>query len=450
LDCGGDPGIVYADDPEIEMKDYQDKKVTVVGLGRSGRAAAWLLNSLGARVSVTEEKSSSDFIDLARSLEAEGISVELGRHSPSFIEDRDLIVVSPGVRCDSRPCLWAQNSGIELISEIELGFSLCPAPVIAITGTNGKTTTTTLLGEVMRSCGFNAHVLGNIGTSFTECVLEIKKQDYVCLEVSSFQLERIKRFHPHVAVILNLTPDHLDRYKSLNEYYEAKARICWNQGPLDWVVLNSENAFLKAMALRVNSQVVFFDRFQEAGRRFDQNQLAVLACAKILKIEDDVVFEVFERFKGIEHRFESLGEVGGVEFINDSKATNMDSTAWALNHLTRPAVLIVGGRDKGSDFSGLRDLVRRKVKAAILVGEASERIAQAWEGALPCIQTKDFQSAVHLAYQQARPGECVLLSPMCKSFDMFKDYEHRGRVFKEIVERKFGTHPIFLDAGRGT
>lgn len=416
------------------MNLFRGKKITVVGLGRSGLSAAKLLKIKEAQVSVTEGARSLDLEAAAQQLKVLGVDVELGVHSRRFIEGRDMIVVSPGVRYDALPCLRAREMGIEIISEIELAFLCCPATIIAITGTNGKTTTTTLVSKIINASGAKAYCVGNIGTPFAQEVLGMNQGDFVSLEVSSFQLEKIKKFHPKVAVILNVTPDHMDRYADMEEYRGAKERIFMNQSSEDWLIVNGGDPVLKKMAQKAGSRVVFFDR-SEYSKEFNQNQLAVLAVAKVLGIKEDVVLNVFKDFKGVEHRMEHVGEVEGIEFINDSKATNIDSTIWALHNIKKPAVLIAGGRDKGSDFFSLRELVRQKVKSVVLIGEASERIYQAWEDVLHCQKARGLEEAVKWAYHNAKAGECVLFSPMCKSFDMFTNYEHRGCVFKDIVNR---------------
>lgn len=416
------------------MKSYKNLKVTVVGLARSGMAAARLLKRSGVSVSLTEKKNTPDLEKLAVQLRAEGIGVELGAHSRSFIEGRGLLVISPGVRPDADPVKWAREAGIEVISEIELAFSFCQAPVIAITGTNGKTTTTTLIGEVIKASGAKAHVLGNIGTPFSSAVLSISKEDIVSLEVSSFQLEAIKTFHPKVAAILNITPDHLDRYAGIEDYLKAKKRIFMNQDKNDFLVLNYGDEALRILAAEAKSKVLFFNK-ESSEKEFDQNQMAVLAVAKALGIDRKVCLEVFKDFKGVEHRLEFVRNLKGIDFVNDSKATNIDSTIWALRNIKKPAVLIAGGRDKGSDFASIRGLVKEKIREVVLVGEANERIAAAWDKLLPISQVKTFQEAVAVAYSKAKSGEIVLFSPMCKSFDMFTDYEHRGRTFKELVNQ---------------
>ncbi len=416
------------------MISYQDKKVTVVGLARSGLAAARLLKKLGADVTVTEAKRSEPYERLARELGEEGVAVELGGHSRAAVAGRDLLVLSPGVRLDASPVVWAGEEHIEIVSELELAASVCPAAIVAITGTNGKTTTTTLVGEVLKAAGRRAFVLGNIGTPFSAKVLEMKKEDYVSLEVSSFQLETIHAFHPRVAVILNVTPDHLDRYRDAADYLEAKKRVYMNQDRADWLILNETDAVLRALAAEAPAHVLFFGKNAQDAE-FDQNQQAVLAVAAALGLDRRVCLEVFKNFKGVEHRIEFVRVLDGVEYLNDSKATNIDSTVWALRNIKKPVILIAGGRDKGSDFASIGELVRQKVKFVVLVGEASDRIAAAWHDVVPLEQVTTFEQTVRCARQHARTGDCVLFSPMCKSFDMFTDYEHRGRTFKEIVGR---------------
>jgi len=414
------------------MRSYRGKRVTVIGCARSGAAAALLLERLGARVFVTEAATSAAIEERFAALAADGIEGEMGGHTERALEAADLAVLSPGVPLDAAPVRWALRRGIDVISEIELAASVCPAPIIAVSGTNGKTTTTTLIGLVLRARGRRAHILGNIGVPFSLCADEIRPEDYVCLEVSSFQLEAIRTFRPRVAVILNITPDHLDRYPDMEAYVEAKKRITMNQGPEDWLVLNHADPRLRALAGATRAAVAFFNEGPQEAR-FNENQMAVLAVARCLGIPPETCEQVFADFKGVEHRLEFVRTVNGVDFINDSKATNIESTVWALQNTARPAVLIAGGRDKGSDFSRLIPLVRGKVKAVVVVGEAAERIAAAWEGVMPIQRAASFEEAVSAAFRQARSGDCVLFSPMCKSFDMFTDYEHRGRTFKDLV-----------------
>lgn len=413
---------------------YKNKKVTVVGLARSGLAAARLLKTLGAQVRVTEKNQSLALLQAAEALKKEDISVEVGKHSRSFVDGSDLVVVSPGVSDEAEPCCWAQDLRIEIISEIELAASVCAAPIIAITGTNGKTTTTTLVGEIIKASGRKCFVLGNIGQPFSQYVSYVKPEDFISLEVSSFQLEAIKQFHPKVAVILNLTPDHLDRYRSMEEYLAAKKRIFMNQGEDDWLILNHKDEVLFKIAPEAKSQVLYFNKSAAEGD-FNPNELAVLAVAQVLQIERKIVLDVFKNFKGVEHRMEFVREFNGIEFVNDSKATNIDSTIWALTNIKKPAILIAGGRDKGSNFSSIASLVKEKIEHVVLVGEAAERIEAAWHGIVPMTVVQTFSEAVKFAAEKASWGGMVLFSPMCKSFDMFTDYEHRGRTFKQLVNQ---------------
>ncbi len=414
------------------MTSYQGKRVTVIGCARSGMAAAQLLLRLGARVFVTEGATSPAIDERFESLAADGIEGEKGGHTERALAAADLVVLSPGVPLDAAPVRWARGRGIEIISEIELAASVCRAPIIAVTGTNGKTTTATLIGLVVRAWGRRAHILGNIGSPFSLCADQIEPEDFVCLEVSSFQLETIRGFRPRVAAILNLTPDHLDRYADIRAYFEAKKRITMNQGPEDWLVLNYGEEHLRFLAGATRARVAFFNK-EPRERRGNENQMAVRTVARCLDIPQEICEEVFAVFKGVEHRLEFVRTVKGVDFINDSKATNIASTVWALKNVLKPAVLIVGGRDKGSDFGRIAPLVRAKAKAAVVVGEAGDRISAAWRGVLPIQSAAAFEEAVTAAFSRAQAGDCVLLSPMCKSFDMFTDYEHRGRVFKELV-----------------
>jgi len=414
------------------MMSYRGKRVTVIGCARSGAAAARLLDRLGAHVFVTEAAQSPAIDEHFKALAVFGIKGEKGGHTERALEKADLAVLSPGVPLDAVPVRWARSRGIDVISEIELAASVCPAPIIAVTGTNGKTTTTTLVGLAVRAWGRQAHILGNIGSPFSLCADKIPPDDFVCLEVSSFQLETIRRFRPRVAVILNLTPDHLDRYPDMEAYFLAKKRITMNQGPEDWLVLNHADPRLRSLAGATRAPVIFFNEDPPEARG-NENQLAVLAAARCLGIPPQTCEEVFAAFKGVEHRMEIVRTLNGIDFINDSKATNIEAVVWALRNVTKPAVLIVGGRDKGSDFGRILGLVREKAKAAVVVGEAAARIAAAWQGVVPLQRAASFEEAVRAAFLQARDGDCVLLSPMCKSFDMFTDYEHRGRVFKDLV-----------------
>lgn len=409
---------------------FKNKKITIVGLARSGVACANLLQRLGAQVSVTEAKDDAASRQAMKKLCSGEIKVELGKHSREFIEQADLVVISPGVPLDSVCAQWAKEYNKLLISEIEVASMLCPAPIIAVTGANGKTTVTTLIGQVLAAAGKKVFVCGNIGNPFSAEVEKIGKDDYVVLELSSFQLETIKNFKPKVAVIINLTANHLDRYQDIQEYLAAKKRIFMNQDCHDYLVLNADDQLLAAIAGEAKSKVVFFTKLAECN----PNQSAVRAVGKILGIELALMQKVFRDFKGLPHRQEEVALINGVKFINDSKATTAVSAIWALNNICAPIILIAGGRDKKIDYRVILDAAKNKVKQVFLLGEAKEVIAASLAGGgFPIEKVATLKEAVAKAYALAKPQDVVLLSPMCASYDMFADYEERGRVFKKIV-----------------
>lgn len=408
---------------------FKNKKVTVVGLARSGLACAGLLQRLGASVSVTELKDDARVKEACAKLCSAGAAIELGRHSREFVRQADLVVISPGVPSDAPPIKWAKELNIPVISEIEVAGILCPGQIIAVTGSNGKTTVSTLIGKVLAASGRKVFVCGNIGNPFCGEVEKMREGDFVVLEVSSFQLETIRSFKPKIAVILNLTPNHLDRYNNMDEYLEAKKRIAMNQSQDDFLVLNADDALLKGAFTGVKSKKVFF-----TGRDgLNPNQKAVLAVGEILGIGSDVAQSVFNGFKGIQHRMENVREINGIKFINDSKATTADSAIWAINSIDAPIILIAGGRHKGIDYRVIIEPAKGKVKHVVLIGEAKEKISAALANEFPIENASSLQDAVEKACALARPGYSVLLSPMCSSYDMFKDYEDRGEAFKRIV-----------------
>lgn len=414
----------------MEKRDYfKNKKVTIIGLARSGLACAKLLNNLGAEVSVTDNQDNEQLRLNGSELIAQKVKVELSGHSQEFIRGRELVVVSPGVPDDSPAVGWANSYGIPLLSEIELAWLNCRGRVIAVTGSSGKTTVTTLIGRMLEASGRRVFVCGNIGRPFSGEVEKIGRDDFVSLEVSSFQLERINSFKPYIALILNFSANHLDRYKSLEDYLAAKKRIFVNQDKDDYLVLNRKDAALRGLAPEAKAEAVFFSEEQGLNLNFS----AVLAVGSILGIERDLILKVCREFKGLEHRMEFVAEISGVKFINDSKATTAESTAWALESLPGPVILIAGGRDKGVNYSAIIGPGRAKVKKVILLGEAQGKIAAALDGALPIEKAGGLPEALRLAFMQAAAGDSILLSPMCSSFDMFSDYEERGRAFKEGV-----------------
>ncbi|MDD5042050.1 MAG: UDP-N-acetylmuramoyl-L-alanine--D-glutamate ligase [Candidatus Omnitrophica bacterium] len=408
---------------------FKGKNVTIVGLARSGLACANLLHSLGARVRVTDINNGPQVKSSVIRFSSPDIAYELGRHSEEFISGADMVVVSPGVPWTSQPVLWAKEKGKQIMGEIEVAGMLCQAEIIAVTGSNGKTTVTTLIGKMLEKAGRNCFVCGNIGNPFSAEVGRMKKGDFAVIEVSSFQLETIIKFRPKIAVMLNLTPNHLDRYKDMSEYTEAKKRIFMNQERGDFLVLNADDQVLKSFAGGARPRVVFFD-----GRgRLNPDQSAVEAVGRIIGVKPEIINRVFGEFKGIEHRMEEVAEIRGVRFINDSKATTADSAIWAIRNISSPILLIAGGRHKGIDYRVIIEAARGKVKQAFLIGEAKDIIAAGLEGEIPVRKVSSLKEAVEGSYENAGPGDCVLFSPMCSSFDMFRDYEQRGEAFKKIV-----------------
>lgn len=408
---------------------FKNEKVTVVGLARSGLACADLLYHLGAQVSVTEYQDNEVTRLNASKLKSKEIKIELGRHSPDFIKDKDLIVISPGVSNASLAVIWAEKFNIPIISEIELAWILCPATVIAITGTNGKTTVTTLIGKILEASGKRVFVLGNIGNPFCSQLDKMESGDFVSLEASSFQLERIQAFKPKISVILNFSRNHLDRYTDMQEYLEAKKRIFMNQDKSDYSVLNYQDSTVRKLARETNARAVYFSQTQD----LNSNHAAVLAVGSILGIDKQLCLDVFRKFKGIEHRLEYVSEINNIKFINDSKSTTVDSSVWALKNILQPVVLIAGGRDKGNDYSVMLDLARKKIREIILLGEAKIKMRDAFSGFLSVKEASTLEEAVNFAFCKAQAGDCILFSPMCSSFDMFSNYEERGRVFKKAV-----------------
>ena len=418
-------------------------KVVVVGLAKSGIEAARLLASRKDTVFITEFKNDESARKTIDMLVKEGVvrpeNVELGGHTDKFIKKSDLMVVSPGVRRDALPIKSAEKNKIPVISELELGYTMCSlsVPIIAVTGTSGKTTTTTLIGQMLKSGGLDAIVCGNIGNPFSGEIKKIKKNSIVVLEVSSFQLELIDKFKPKVSIILNISDNHLDRHKDMEEYITAKCRIFLNQDRKDALFLNKNDELLGEIADAVKGpRVEFFNEYRDFKARyniFNEDYLAAMSAASIMGVEENKMMEVLKNFKGIEHRLEHVANVDGVDFVNDSKATTISSVDWALKSLGKNIVLIMGGRYKGGDFGLLKDLVKKKVDYIISIGEARPQIKLGLEGVKPIFEAKDFNEAVSESFKKAKKGGRVLLSPGCSSFDMFKNYEERGKIFKELV-----------------
>jgi len=447
------------------------KRISVLGMAMSGVSCAELLKKIGAEVFVSDIKGREILTPQINQLKELGIDFEAGGHTPKAILDKDFIVVSPGIPPDIPILSQAENSGIPIFSEIEVAFWLTDAKVIGITGSNGKTTTVTLIGEMLKEDKRECQVGGNIGIPFSSIVENISPNGFLVLELSSFQLERIEEFKPYISSVLNITPDHLDRHPDLKSYMEAKLRILENQTEDDFAVLNADDENSLKLASYGRSQKAFFSVQKELkegvfiqkgklvsrwnGKEreiIDANQIGIkgphnlsnasAACAicSILGITSQSMQKALKDFEGVEHRLEEVATISGVSFVNDSKATNVESVWYALQSVTPPIILIAGGKDKGGDFSKLRELVQKHVKVLILIGEAKEKLKDALGDLVPTLHSDSLEEAVELGFKEASCKDVVLLSPGCASFDMFEDYQHRGNVFKSCVKNLVQNH----------
>lgn len=449
--------------------DLNGKHVLVVGLGKSGVASALFLKAHGARVTVSDTKSGDELRNEIPVLLDHGISVETGGHGERTFRGQDLIVVSPGVPVDAPPLVQARGLGENVIGEVELAARFLAGPIVAITGSNGKTTTTTLVGEILTAGGLSALVGGNIGTPAISLAERAKADTVSVLEISSFQLETIATFRPKVAVVLNITPDHLDRHRTFDVYTNAKARIFENQEPGDFAVLNADDPTCVAIAPRTRAQVFWFSRQKEVqqgawvrdgnivfrdrmgqreimevseiplkGAHNLENVLAAVCAGMLMRCPPDRIRDAVREFRAVEHRLEFVANIGGVDYYNDSKATNVDATIKALESFPANIHLILGGKDKGSDYTVLNDLLRKRVKRVYTIGAAAAKIesqiVSSKDGGPEVVHSTTLENAIRSAHGAAKRGDTVLLAPACASFDQFKSYEHRGRVFKEIVK----------------
>ena len=449
---------------------FEGKKVLVCGMARSGVSAAQCLYELGARVTISDSKAEEKLAEALQPLEGMDIRRCLGDQAqPADLESYDLAVTSPGIPMQAPILRAVQAAGVPLIGELELGAQVSRAPLYAVTGTNGKTTTTTLIGEIFRNLGKTTYVVGNIGYPFTACALQCGEEDVAVAEVSSFQLETITTFHPHIAVMCNITEDHLNRHGTMEEYIRVKERIFENMGQGDYAVLNLDDPIVRGMAERIPCAPAFFSRRQEVetgaylegeevvfslnghkkrvlradeiripGEHNLENALAATALTMLAGVPAPVVRHTLKTFPGVEHRIETVRTVEGVTYINDSKGTNVDASIRAVRAMKVPTVLLAGGYDKHTDFLPLaREILASKIHTVVVLGDTAEQIERALRavGFESILHAKTFEEAVLLARSCAREGENVLLSPACASFDMFQDYEERGRVFKEIVSR---------------
>ena len=440
--------------------DFKGKRVTVVGLARSGIAAARALRDLGAVVTVTDKKPVEQLTEQLKALGSGFVKVAAGGHPERVFIETDLIVLSPGVP-KIPPILEARRHGVKVISELELAWLLSDSPFIGITGTNGKSTVTTLVGLMLKKSRKKVLVAGNIGNALTEEPRLLRGQDWIVAEISSFQLEDSETFRPAVAAILNITQDHLDRYHDITDYGEVKANIFRNQIGQDVLVLNDDDPLVRPMAARAASRVIPFSRLRDLDHgacvkdgyivfkkericRVDdmkiqgvhnlENALAAAALSLSAGADRRAVETVLKEFPGLEHRLEFVREKNGVAYINDSKGTNVGAVVKSVEGFTKPVILIAGGLDKGSDFSPLYDLIRRKVKLLVLIGKAADKMAKALGTSTETVFARTLEDGVRLAAAKAVSGDVVLLSPACASFDMFKDFEDRGRQFKKAVE----------------
>ncbi len=444
--------------------ELKDKRVLVVGLGKSGVASSLFLKSRGARVTVSDSKPEAELRDEILLLLDHGITVETGGHGDRTFRGQDLIVVSPGVPFDAPQLEQARALGEPVIGEIELAAQFLAGRIVAITGANGKTTTTTLAGEIVAAGKFPTLVGGNIGTPAISLGDQARPDTWTILEVSSFQLETIVSFRPRIAVILNITPDHLDRHKTFTNYVAAKARIFENQQPDDFTVLNADDPTTAELASRTRAQLLWFSRKRELekgafvrgtnvlfrdgkneheimpvaeiplkGAHNLENVVAAISIGALVGCQPAQIRNAVRNFKAVEHRLEFVAEIAGVGYYNDSKATNVDATIKAIESFPANIHLILGGKDKGSNYSVLNDLLRQRVKRVYTIGAAAAKIESQIAGAAAIVPSQTLENAVRSASESAKNGDIVLLAPACASFDQFHNYEHRGRVFKEVV-----------------
>lgn len=443
----------------------KNRKVGIIGMARSGVAAARLIFSQGGIPFVSDVRGEAELGKELKTLRENGIEFETGGHTERLLKS-DFTILSPGVPSTIDIVREIIKEGIPIFSEIELSSWFCRGKIIAITGSNGKTTTTTLIGEILKKAGIKTEVCGNIGLPFAEVVQNVTEDGFAVVELSSFQLEFIEEFAPHIALILNLTPDHLDRYESFDFYKKAKYRITENQTSNDYLVLNADDAVLKADELNTLANLQYFSQnrmlptgvFQRGeslvgnaegmekriidvseilipGPHNLQNAAAASLTALLLKVKPEVIAETLRTFPGVEHRMENAGTIAGINFINDSKATNVDSVCYALRSIDRPIHLIAGGRDKGGDFRPLIRYGANNIKDIVLIGEARDKMFTELGKSFAVQFAENMTEAVQKCFAMASPGDVVLLSPACASFDMFDNFEHRGRVFKEAVAK---------------
>jgi UDP-N-acetylmuramoylalanine--D-glutamate ligase len=446
--------------PVIELGG---KKVLVVGLARTGIATALFCAERGAHVTATESRPEAEIAETAAKLRAAGVTLELGGHRAETFAEQDLIVPSPGVPLMMPALAAAHAIGVPVWSEIELAWRFLRGRLICITGSNGKTTTTSLIGHILETARLPVQIAGNIGTPLISRVDLSSDASFTVVEASSFQLESISAFRPDIGVLLNVTPDHLDRHGSIEAYGRAKARMFENQAEEDAAIINADDAIAPQYA-PAGPRVFYFSREKRVasgcylrgdeiifrcdgtetvllvrkdiglrGSHNIENVLAAAAAAKLAGAEPAAIAEGVRTFAGVEHRIEYVATISGVDYFNDSKATNVDATLKALDAFPGNVLVILGGKDKGSDYRILRQALRSHARMALLIGSAADKIEAELAGVIPVERAETLARAVEIAARQARPGDIVLLAPACASFDQFENYEQRGRVFKQLV-----------------
>lgn len=453
--------------PPIDVRQISGRRVVVIGMARSGLAVAALLDNQGARVFVTDAAPEAELIDRIQQLRDRSIEFETGGHTSDSLIDAELIVVSPGVPLSNPLLMEARMRGIPVYSEIETAFALSSAPVVAVTGSNGKTTTTAWLGAIYNGAGRSVEIGGNIGRPYSEFAATISAEGRAILEVSTFQLEHIHTFCPHVAAILNLSPDHLDRHGSFEEYVRLKFRLFENQRSDDYAVLNADDKTIIDSEQRMSMEMTRWwfssndvgkqgvwldgdclkyrvegrtgtvpgsDTLHPPGQHNRMNAAAAVAMALADGLTPEEIAPGLTSFMGVEHRLENVAEINGVTFINDSKATNPDSVAKGVAAFDCPIILIMGGSDKGADFRNLADLLSKsRVRSCVFTGETRTQLERDLGNVVAFRSAARFEDAVSAAVEIAVPGDIVLLSPGCASFDQFDNFEHRGREFKNLV-----------------
>lgn len=439
------------------------RRVGIIGMARSGMAAAKLVQRMGGIPFVSDVKPEKQLKNRSDDLKTSGIDFETGGHTERLLNS-DFVILSPGIPRETEIVKRISETGIPIFSEIELASWFCRGRIIAVTGSNGKTTTTSLTGAILSAAGVDNVVCGNIGQPFSDMVADVSDRGYAVVEVSNFQLELIEEFAPHIGMILNITPDHLDRYENFEGYKKAKYRITENQEASDFLILNADDPVIERNNIETKAQKIHFstsrnlpagvfkrgktlvgfvrgkeqhiidiDQIRIPGPHNLQNAAAASLAAMYIGIESGSIAETLRKFPGVEHRLEDAGTIAGIRFVNDSKATNVDSVCYALRSFDVPVCLIAGGRDKGGDFEPIVRFGKNKIKEIILIGEAREKMFNVLGRAFPVQFADSMAEAVRKAFASASPGEIVLLSPACASFDMYDDFEHRGRDFKETV-----------------